>query len=79
MKSKELSVDLWDGIVSMHRSVDGYRNIFAALNVPMSTAAFTLCKWKKFGILPWTLTELQRYSVESGDTSIKTTIPVTLH
>lgn len=43
MKSKELSVDLWDGIVSMHRSVEGYRNIFAALNVPMSTAAFTLC------------------------------------
>ncbi|XP_067308833.1 uncharacterized protein [Pseudorasbora parva] len=49
IKSKELSVDLRDGIVSRHRSGEGYRKISAALNVPMSTVASIIRKWKKFG------------------------------
>lgn len=49
MKSKELSVDLQDRIVSRHRSGEGYRNISAALKVPMSTVASIIRKWKKFG------------------------------
>jgi len=49
MKSKELSVDLRDSIVWRHRSGEGYRNIPAALKVPMSTVASIICKWKKFG------------------------------
>ncbi|KAG2471401.1 TC1A transposase, partial [Polypterus senegalus] len=48
MKSKELSVDLQDRIVSRHNSGEGYRNISAALKVPMSTVASTIRKWKKF-------------------------------
>ncbi|KAG2457190.1 TC1A transposase, partial [Polypterus senegalus] len=48
MKSKELSVDLRDRIVSRHKSVEGYRNISAALKVPMSTVASIIRKWKKF-------------------------------
>ncbi|KAG2460410.1 TC1A transposase, partial [Polypterus senegalus] len=48
MKSKELSVDLRDRIVSRHKSGEGYRNISAALKVPMSTVASIICKWKKF-------------------------------
>ena len=48
-KSKELSVDLWDRIVSRHRSGEGYRKMYAALKVPMSTVASIICKWKKFG------------------------------
>ncbi|KAG2469093.1 TC1A transposase, partial [Polypterus senegalus] len=48
MKSKDLSVDLQDRIVSKHKSGEGYRNISAALNVPMSTVASIICKWKKF-------------------------------
>ncbi|XP_061741548.1 uncharacterized protein LOC133541861 [Nerophis ophidion] len=49
MKSKELSVDLRDRIVSKHKSGEGYRRISAALNVPMSTVASIIRKWKKFG------------------------------
>ena len=49
MKSKELSVDLRDRIVSRHRSGEGYRKISAALKVPMSTVASIIRKWKKFG------------------------------
>uniref|UniRef100_A0AAQ4PL24 Sleeping Beauty transposase HTH domain-containing protein n=1 Tax=Gasterosteus aculeatus aculeatus TaxID=481459 RepID=A0AAQ4PL24_GASAC len=49
MKSKELSVDLRDRIVSRHRSGEGYRKISAALKVPMSTVASIIWKWKKFG------------------------------
>uniref|UniRef100_A0AAQ4NT52 Transposase Tc1-like domain-containing protein n=1 Tax=Gasterosteus aculeatus aculeatus TaxID=481459 RepID=A0AAQ4NT52_GASAC len=49
MKSKELSVDLRDRIVSRHRSGQGYRKISAALKVPMSTVASIIWKWKKFG------------------------------
>ncbi|KAG2465219.1 TC1A transposase, partial [Polypterus senegalus] len=48
MKSKELSVDLRDRIVSRHKSGEGYRKISAALKVPMSTVASIICKWKKF-------------------------------
>ncbi|XP_051273026.1 uncharacterized protein LOC127373008 [Dicentrarchus labrax] len=49
MKSKELSVDLQDRIVSRHRSREGYRKCSAALKVPMSTVASIIRKWKKFG------------------------------
>ncbi|KAG2457325.1 TCB1 transposase, partial [Polypterus senegalus] len=48
MKSKELSVDLRDRIVSRHKSGEYYRNISAALKVPMSTVAYIIRKWKKF-------------------------------
>ncbi|KAG2466651.1 TCB1 transposase, partial [Polypterus senegalus] len=48
MKSKELSVNLRDRIVSRHKSGEGYRNISAALKVPMSTVASIIRKWKKF-------------------------------
>ena len=37
MKSKELSVELRDRIVSRHRSEEGYQNIFAPLKVPKNT------------------------------------------
>ncbi|KAG2470074.1 TCB1 transposase, partial [Polypterus senegalus] len=48
MKSKELSVDLRDRIVSRHKSGEGYRKISAALKVPVSTVASIIRKWKKF-------------------------------
>ncbi|KAG2468153.1 TC1A transposase, partial [Polypterus senegalus] len=48
MKSKELSVDLRDRIVSRHKSGEGYRKISAALKVPVSRVAFIIRKWKKF-------------------------------
>ncbi|KAG2457186.1 TCB1 transposase, partial [Polypterus senegalus] len=48
MKSKELSVDLRDRIVSRHKSGEGYRKISAALKVPMSTLASIIRKWNKF-------------------------------
>ncbi|KAG2458373.1 TCB1 transposase, partial [Polypterus senegalus] len=48
MKSKELSVDLRDRIVSRHKSGEGYRKISAALKVRMSTVASIIRKWKKF-------------------------------
>ncbi|KAG2463444.1 TC1A transposase, partial [Polypterus senegalus] len=47
-KSKELSVDLRDRIVWRHKSGEGYRNISAALKVPVSTVTSIICKWKKF-------------------------------
>ncbi|KAG2470180.1 TC1A transposase, partial [Polypterus senegalus] len=50
MKSKELSVDLRDRIVSRHKSGEGYRKNSAALKVLMSTVASIICKWKKFEI-----------------------------
>lgn len=49
MKTKELSVDLRDRIVWRHKAGEGYRNISAALKVPMSTVASIIRKWKKFG------------------------------
>ncbi|KAG2468546.1 TC1A transposase, partial [Polypterus senegalus] len=107
MKSKELSVDLQDRIVSRHKSGKGYRNISAALMVPMSTVASIIRKWKKFETtrtLPragWpsklsdrgrralvrevtknlmvTLSELQRSSVERGESSRRTTISAAIH
>ncbi|KAG2459228.1 TCB1 transposase, partial [Polypterus senegalus] len=48
MKSKELSVDLRDRIVSRHKFGEGCRKISAALKVPMSTVASIIRKWKKF-------------------------------
>ncbi|KAG2470229.1 TCB1 transposase, partial [Polypterus senegalus] len=48
MKSKELSVDLRDRIVSRHKSGEGYRKISASLKAPMSTVASIIRKWKKF-------------------------------
>jgi hypothetical protein len=49
MRSKELSVQLQDGIGSRHRSGEGYQNIYAALKVPKNTVASIILKWKKFG------------------------------
>uniref|UniRef100_A0AAZ3S1W7 Sleeping Beauty transposase HTH domain-containing protein n=1 Tax=Oncorhynchus tshawytscha TaxID=74940 RepID=A0AAZ3S1W7_ONCTS len=48
MRSKELSLELRDRIVSKHRSGKGYQNISAALKVPKNTEAIIL-KRKKFG------------------------------
>ena len=44
MKSKELSVDLQDRIVLRNKT--GYRQISAAMKVPMSTVASIIRKWK---------------------------------
>jgi hypothetical protein len=49
MRSKELSVELRDRIVSRHRSGERYQNISAALKVPKNTLASIILKWKKFG------------------------------
>ena len=49
MGSKELSADLRNRIVSRHRSGEGYGNISATLQVPKSTVATIIRKWKKFG------------------------------
>ena len=42
MRSKELSIELRDRIVSRHR----YQNISAALKVPKNTVASIILKWK---------------------------------
>jgi hypothetical protein len=49
MRSKELSIELRDRIVSRHRSGKGYQIMSAALKVPKNTVAFIILKWKKFG------------------------------
>uniref|UniRef100_A0A673ZQ13 Sleeping Beauty transposase HTH domain-containing protein n=1 Tax=Salmo trutta TaxID=8032 RepID=A0A673ZQ13_SALTR len=49
MRSKELSVELRDRIVSRHRSGEGYQRIAAALKVPKTTVASIILKWKKIG------------------------------
>ena len=49
MRSKELSVELRDRIVSGHRSGKWYQNISAALKVPKNTVASIIIKWKTFG------------------------------
>jgi hypothetical protein len=49
MRSKELSVELRDRIMSRHRSGEGYQNISVALKVPKNTVASIILKWKKFG------------------------------
>jgi hypothetical protein len=48
-RSKELSVQLRDRIVSRHRSGERYQNISALLKVPKNTVASINVKWKKFG------------------------------
>ena len=52
MRSKELSIECRDRIVSRHRSGEGYQNISAALKVSKNTVASIILKWKKFGTLP---------------------------
>ena len=47
MRSKELSVERRDRILSRHRSGDGHQNISAALKVPKKTVASIILKWKK--------------------------------
>uniref|UniRef100_A0AAZ3PI20 Sleeping Beauty transposase HTH domain-containing protein n=1 Tax=Oncorhynchus tshawytscha TaxID=74940 RepID=A0AAZ3PI20_ONCTS len=49
MRSKEMSVELRDRIVSRRRSVEGHQNISAALKVPKNTVASIILKWKKIG------------------------------
>ena len=44
-----MSVQLRDRIVTRHRSVEGYQNIYAALKVHKDTVASFILKWKKFG------------------------------
>jgi hypothetical protein len=51
MRSKELSVELRDRLMSRHRSGEGYPNIYAAFKVPKNTVASIILKWKKFGTL----------------------------
>ena len=48
MRSKELSVELRDRIVSSHRSGEGYQKMSAALKVPKNTED-SILKLKKFG------------------------------
>ena len=55
MRSKELSIELRDRIVSRHRSGEGDQNLSAALKVPKYTVASIILKQKMFGttkILP---------------------------
>ena len=49
MRSKELSVELRDRIVSRQRSEEGYQKISAALKLSKNTVASVILKWKKFG------------------------------
>ena len=49
LRSKELSIELRDRIVSRHRSEEGYQKMSAALKVPKNTVASIILKWKKFG------------------------------
>ena len=49
MRSKELSIELRDRIVSRHRSGEGYQNFSAVLKYPKNTVASIILKWKKFG------------------------------
>jgi hypothetical protein len=46
MRSKELSVELRDRIVSRHKSEEGYQTISAELKVPKNTVASITLKWK---------------------------------
>ena len=49
MRSKELSIELWDRIVLRYRSGEGYKYISAALKVPKNTVASIIPKWKELG------------------------------
>ena len=48
MRSKELSIEVQDGIVSRHRSGEGYQNISAALKISKNTVTSIILKWKTF-------------------------------
>uniref|UniRef100_A0AAZ3QWX0 Transposase Tc1-like domain-containing protein n=1 Tax=Oncorhynchus tshawytscha TaxID=74940 RepID=A0AAZ3QWX0_ONCTS len=45
MRSKELSIELGDKIVSRHRSGEGYQTMSAALKFPKNTVASIILKW----------------------------------
>jgi transposase len=47
MRSKELSVELRDRIVSRHRSGEGYQKMATALKVHKNTVASIILKWKR--------------------------------
>jgi hypothetical protein len=49
MRSKELSVEVRDRIVSGYKSGEGYQNISGALKVPKNIVPSIILKWKKFG------------------------------
>jgi hypothetical protein len=49
MKSKVLSVEFRDRIVSRNRSGEGYQNISAALKLPKNSVASIILKLNKFG------------------------------
>ena len=49
MRSKELSVELGDGILRRHRSGEGYKTISRVLKVPKSTVSSIIRKWKEYG------------------------------
>ena len=66
MRSKELSVELRDRIVSRHRSEERYQNISAALKVPNNTVASIILQWKKFGT-PKSLPRAGRPAKQSGE------------
>ena len=49
MRSKELSVELRDRIVSRYKSVEGFQKMSSVLKVPKNTVDSIILKWKKFG------------------------------
>ncbi|KAG2462686.1 TCB1 transposase, partial [Polypterus senegalus] len=85
MKSKELSVDLRDRIVSRHKSGEGYRKISAALKVPMSWPSKLRDRGRRALVREVTknpmvtLSKLQRSSVERGEASRRTIISAAIH
>jgi hypothetical protein len=88
MRSKELSVELRDRIVSRYRSGEGYQNISGALKVPKNAVASSFLNGRSFepprlfrrrafvGVVTKnpmvTLTELQSSSVWMGEPSRRT-------
>jgi hypothetical protein len=48
MRSKELSIELRDRMMSKERSGERYQNMSAALKVPKNTVASIILKRKKF-------------------------------
>ena len=48
-RSKELSIELRDRIVSRHRSGEGTPKHFCSIEGPKSTVASTILKYKMFG------------------------------
>jgi hypothetical protein len=49
MRSKELSLELRDRIMSRYRSGKGYQSIYTALKVSKKIVASIILTWKKFG------------------------------